>query len=181
MLAARRRQKRREVCHRRPGTELFSRMRFTLPLYRHTLWTAFITLASLTTLQSGPSELWGVHGEKWSAQGRLPDFSYAGYHRGERPLPDVPQTTNVKDFGAIGDGVADDTKPIQAAIDATAQGAVFVPPGRYKITDYLRITRSNVVLRGAGPQQSVFWFPRGLDEVHPKAGQTSTGSPAKSR
>lgn len=40
--------------------------------------------------------------------------------------------TNVKDHGALGDGVADDTAEIQAAIDATPAGAtVFFPPGRY--------------------------------------------------
>lgn len=124
------------------------------------------------------SALWGERGEKWEANGRLPDFSHAGYHRGEAPIPDVPTVANVRDFGAKGDGVADDTKAFQAAIAATGRGAVLVPAGRYKITDYLRITKSGVVLRGAGPDQSVLWFPRGLDEIHPRAGRTSTGSPA---
>lgn len=124
------------------------------------------------------SALWGERGEKWDPAGRLPDFSRAGYHAGEAPLPAVPQAASVKDFGAVGDGVADDTKAFQAAIDATASGAVLVPPGRYKITDFVRIRKSGVVLRGAGPDKSVLWFPRGLDEVHPKAGRTSTGSPA---
>lgn len=124
------------------------------------------------------SELWGARGERWTASGRLPDFSYAGYRRGERPPPRVAQAANVKDFGAVGDGIADDTRAIQAAIDATGRGAVFVPAGRYKITDYIRIHKSNIVLRGAGPAATVFWFPRGLDEIHPRQGRTSTGSPA---
>ena len=124
------------------------------------------------------SALWGEHGEKWTADGRLPDFSYAGYHRGEQPLPGVPTVANVKDFGAVGDGVADDTKAIQAAITATKSGAVLVPPGRYLISDYIRIGKSGVVLRGAGADKSVLWFPRGLDEIHPRDGRTSTGSPA---
>ena len=39
---------------------------------------------------------------------------------------------NVRQFGARGDGKSDDTKAIQAAIDAGGQtGAVFVPPGVY--------------------------------------------------
>jgi hypothetical protein len=138
-------------------------------------------LAGLTSICGAApltSALWGEHGEKWTAGGRLPDFSFAGYHRGEEPIPNVPQTTSVKDFGAVGDGVADDTKAIQAAIDATKSGAVFLPAGRYLVSDYLRIGKSGVVLRGAGPAKSVLWFPRGLDEVHPRAGRTSTGSPA---
>lgn len=55
---------------------------------------------------------------------------------------------NVKDWGAVGDGVADDTAAIQAAIDwATYQnqipgqalGAVYIPNGIYKITDALQL------------------------------------------
>ncbi len=126
----------------------------------------------------GSSELWGVSGEKWTEGGRLPDYSYAGYRRGEQALPDVPAAANVRDFGAVGDGIADDTKALQAALTATSRGAVLVPPGRYLITDYLRIENSGVVLRGAGPEQSVLWFPRGLDEIHPRDGRTSTGSAA---
>ena len=80
-----------------------------------------LVLVSGTVLAAAPvtSALWGERGEKWEAQGRLPDFSYAGYHRGEAPIPDLAPAANVKDFGAVGDGVADDTKAIQAAIDAT--------------------------------------------------------------
>lgn len=124
------------------------------------------------------SALWGERGEKWVVDGRLPDFSRAGYHEGEAPIPEVAQVASVKDFGAVGDGIADDTQAFNAAIAATNRGAIFVPAGRYVITDYLRIQKSGVVLRGAGPERSVLWFPRGLDEIHPKVGRTSTGSPA---
>lgn len=124
------------------------------------------------------SKLWGERGEAWTAGGRLADFSRAGYREGAQPLPTVAQAVSVKDFGAVGDGVTDDTKAFQAAINATTRGAVGVPPGRYVITDYVRIMKSGVVLRGAGPTKSVLWFPRGLDEVHPRQGRTSTGSPA---
>ena len=42
---------------------------------------------------------------------------------------------NVRDFGAVGDGVADDTAAIQAALNATALGGTtFFSAGTYKVT-----------------------------------------------
>ena len=41
---------------------------------------------------------------------------------------------NVKDFGAVGDGVADDTAAIQAAVNSLAtSGIIFIPKGIYKL------------------------------------------------
>lgn len=42
---------------------------------------------------------------------------------------------NVLDFGAVGDGIADDTAAIQAAVDAADGDYVFLPNGTYRITD----------------------------------------------
>ena len=49
------------------------------------------------------------------------------------------EIVSVKDFGAVGDGVTDDTAAIQAAINYTSTrssvgGSVYFPPGSYKIT-----------------------------------------------
>jgi len=43
------------------------------------------------------------------------------------------ESVSVKDFGAVGDGVTDDTAAIQAA-DAAATGSVLFPAGTYKAT-----------------------------------------------
>ena len=62
---------------------------------------------------------------------------------------------NVKDFGAVGDGVADDTVAIQAAINSTSPfGEVFFPEGTYKISSTITLPSSSglsgITLRGIG-------------------------------
>jgi hypothetical protein len=113
------------------------------------------------------SRLWGAHGELWDPLGRLPDFSYAGYRAGERPLPDVPVVRDVKQaFGAVGDGVTDDTAAFVRAIDETSDGALLVPKGRYLIQRDLRIQKSRLVLRGEGPGKTVLHFTRSLEDLY---------------
>jgi len=59
---------------------------------------------------------------------------------------------SVKDFGAVGDGVADDTAAIQAAINALtpAGGRLYLPKGAYKITAELSITNIPIEIFGDG-------------------------------
>jgi hypothetical protein len=53
---------------------------------------------------------------------------------------------NVLDFGAVGDGITDDTASIQAALDG--QGSIYIPDGVYKITADLTIKRDTLVQFG---------------------------------
>lgn len=53
---------------------------------------------------------------------------------------------NVKSFGAIGDGVADDTAALQTAIYNS--NTLFIPKGNYKITQSLEISGSNIKIFG---------------------------------
>ena len=59
---------------------------------------------------------------------------------------------NVMDYGAVGNGIADDTLAFKAAIAAaTSGGVIYAPTGTYKITANLDITWPKLcVLRGDG-------------------------------
>jgi hypothetical protein len=61
----------------------------------------------------------------------------------------LQDSVSVHDFGAVGDGVADDTAAIQAALDT--ENVVFVPAGEYRVTDSIVINsnKSLVMLRGS--------------------------------
>ncbi|MDE2022542.1 MAG: right-handed parallel beta-helix repeat-containing protein [Patescibacteria group bacterium] len=63
---------------------------------------------------------------------------------------------SVKDFGAKGDGVTDDTTSIQTALTAlTSGGTLYFPAGTYVISAALSITNSNVSLVGAGKSTKI--------------------------
>jgi hypothetical protein len=123
--------------------------------------------------QAGLSHLWGEQGELWDPLGRLPDFSYAGYAQGELNIPKVPVETNVTKFGAVGDGLTDDTAAFQAAIDATDRGAIFIPEGTFRIEGQLTINKSLILLRGAGPDKTILDFPNSLTDLFGSAPQWS--------
>lgn len=59
------------------------------------------------------------------------------------------ESISVKDFGAVGDGVVDDTVAIQAAITAAANKALYFPAGTYKVTQTL-VVSGNVHVFGSG-------------------------------
>jgi hypothetical protein len=63
---------------------------------------------------------------------------------------------NVKDpaYGAVGDGVTDDTTAISAATTAANGGIVFFPPGTYKITT-LSLAGANINWLGSGAASSI--------------------------
>jgi hypothetical protein len=92
----------------------------------------------------------------------LPDFSYAGYMGGGKPIPWAPVKVEVTADGS------DDRKTIQDAIDHVGagcprangvldcpltngiRGAVLMRAGFYDLSDELVISKSGVVLRGDG-------------------------------
>ena len=62
-------------------------------------------------------------------------------------------TISIKDFGAIGDGVTDDTEAIQKALNT--KRSVIVPSGTYVISDALQMKGAGQIIRGESPWKSV--------------------------
>jgi hypothetical protein len=145
-----------------------TRSRWTVPL----IGIVMLLLLVMTSMAAEPVVEWrsALYPEDWTpeftdAQGRfLHDFSYAGYHAGEKPLPDSvpgPRLDVTKPpYNADNTGVESATQAIQTAINDAGRaggGTVYLPEGTYRITfsysgisTALVIPYSNVVLQGAG-------------------------------
>ena len=136
-----------------------------------------VLLLTGVSLCAEVSQLWGVAGEKWTPASRLPDFSFAGYRRGEEPYRIPAESISVTDFGAKGDGYTDDTAAFQRALQAGAGKVIHVPAGRFVLSDIFKIRTSNLVLRGAGAGQTVFTFTKNLETLEPRPVKNDGGTP----
>jgi hypothetical protein len=71
-------------------------------------------------------------------------FTQAGSTYGRNVQLKLQESVSVLDFGAIGDGVTDDTAAIQAAIDASEK--VFFPSSTYLITSPIVQSQRNILM-----------------------------------
>lgn len=65
---------------------------------------------------------------------------------------------SIRDFGAVGNGIADDTPAFIAAIaylGSIGGGALYLPGGTYRITDRVDVSYPRITIRGAGRSMSV--------------------------
>jgi hypothetical protein len=103
----------------------------------------------------------------------LPDYSYAGYHRSEKPLPEITPEThrffNVSKFGAVPNDGKSDRDALLDALDAAhihnGPAVVYFPKGTYRLfeeTDFgkppIEIRRSNIVIKGSGMASTRLFF-----------------------
>lgn len=88
-----------------------------------------------------------------SAGASLLGFIQAGTGSVLRSIQDkLRESVSVKDFGAVGDGVTNDTAAFLAAI--AAADVVFIPAGSYLVGN-IPINKNNFTLRGAGYNRSI--------------------------
>lgn len=101
-------------------------------------------LVSYVNAQTWRSELYPINwtlGFQNSGGAGLQEYSYAGYHMGEDPIPaSVPGNTYIVteyQYNADNTGVIDVTAAIQQAINDAGNaggGVVYLPAGTHKIT-----------------------------------------------
>jgi hypothetical protein len=72
---------------------------------------------------------------------------------------------NVKDFGAKGDGVTDDTAAIQAAFSSGKD--LFFSSGTYRITGYLTLSTANQTIRGSGSSSIINFDSASVANIQP--------------
>ena len=93
-------------------------------------------------------------GERYWAAAKVDgEYRYIGFTAGADAAQGRDQE-NARSYGAVGDGVADDTAALQAAIDASVGGRLRIPAGRYRLTASLLLP-SNVIVEGDGDQATV--------------------------
>ncbi len=115
-------------------------------------------------------ELWEQFSQSPGTHPNIPDCSYAGYRYGEKtpaPPPHV-QRFDVIEYGAVGDGITDDTAAIRRAIAAAGTyggGVVSFPKGAYRLSELLHIGNSGIVLSGAGTAHTQLVFHRSLTDM----------------
>ncbi len=87
---------------------------------------------------------------------RISSWADTGY---PDSIPEPSLILDVMNYGAIGDGIADDYSAINSAIIALngQQGVIYFPPGEYKIGTSLNLPDS-VILRGASSDSSHLKF-----------------------
>jgi Pectate lyase superfamily protein len=100
----------------------------------------------------------GVAALAGPAFAKASEMPRAAVTRGD-PEPPL-QVGNVRQYGAVGDGVADDTAAIQAAIDAFPNGAgrVYLPHGNYRVSDTITISKNRMHFVGDGAYASQITF-----------------------
>ncbi|GAA4958590.1 hypothetical protein [Algibacter aquimarinus] len=112
-------------------------MDFKFKVFIVVFFTLFINL--LIEAQAIPEI---ITNKKVSGKNYLPDFSYAGYHNGEKKLPViVGKIINAIDYGVIPNDGLDDSKALKKAIEEASKikGNVTLqlPPGRLILSDIL--------------------------------------------
>lgn len=117
-------------------------------------------------------EVWTADNVSNKGDASTIDFKQSGTGAVSRTAQDkMREFVSVKDFGAVGNGIADDTAAIQAALNAAAGRDVYVPPGTYFTSAELQSdgcsiiadNRNTTIIRATSAMRSVFYPKNGRE------------------
>ncbi len=120
-----------------------------------------VTFTEAPPLNAGIEFIFGESVTQITGDASAITYNQGGTGAADRTVKSKLQdTVSVKDFGAVGDGVADDTAAIQAAIDAceVLKKPIFFPVGTYIITSNLTIQQKEVHVIGEGSESTILDF-----------------------
>ena len=141
-----------------------------------------LSLLALATTGCQSAKVWKQY-EKAKENGTesiLPDYSYAGYNRGESGIPKAKgKVFNVTNFGAKPNDGKSDREAIAKAIkaaEANGGGIVFFPPGRFRVCEKkgfrkgFVINADNIILKGSGsgPGGTEIFMKHYMEPKNPK-------------
>ena len=116
---------------------------------------SIILNASVTDLSSFNTDALYINPIR-NSTGTSNQFNSLYYNTFNKEVSYLPnEYVNVKSYGAIGDGITDDTTAIQNAINANPGKCIFFPQGTYDISGTITITANNTILVGTGFSTSV--------------------------
>ncbi|MCD8498052.1 MAG: hypothetical protein LRZ85_08245 [Alphaproteobacteria bacterium] len=94
----------------------------------------------------------------------MPDYAVSGTGALERSVSDkIKELVSVKDFGAAGDGITDDTIALQNAL--AAHDLISIPSGSYLISNTLEIGNFKALL-GSGQSSVIKCQSQSFDAIH---------------
>lgn len=112
----------------------------------------FVLMTSADVVLATWDNITGINGTGIATNASAVAYDPSGTGAVQTTVQDkLRQTVSVKDFGAVGDGVADDTSAIQAAL--TASQSVHIPSGTYKISSTLNLQGQSFLFGDGGSSE----------------------------
>lgn len=121
------------------------------------------TISTITNLQT-------------TLDGKLEEVNDADLVAGQKVWHLIQDTVSVKMFGAVGDGVTDDTTAISNAINFAGNKKIIFPAGTYRITSQIDVLSSDIWLAGDGEGVTILEFTPTNTQYMFKIGATGSGN-----